>query len=279
MRNSEVAFWVFGHAVDAHREDAFQDEEALQAFLAGEVFTENDGHYTYTQNRQATTIVMALGGAAFGELAACGQQAAPESVKATFGRNAAVYTIAASLVYDSPVRLQPLGIQNYQFGREISQSQLGRIHTLAGSLSTVREETHSAFDRVSLDRRMRRLLLQNAPSQAPPPGNKSPERSPSSNSTVKRDPAVQAWVLRYAGGVCELCGSNAPFLTEDGIPFLEVHHVVCLANGGEDTVYNAVALCPNCHRECHYAAPGTRKKLDAMLTATVANVQRYSPAK
>jgi 5-methylcytosine-specific restriction protein A len=25
-----------------------------------------------------------------------------------------------------------------------------------------------------------------------------------------------------------------------------------LSDGGRDTVDNAVALCPNCHRECHH---------------------------
>jgi len=33
---------------------------------------------------------------------------------------------------------------------------------------------------------------------------------------------------------------------------LEVHHKVPLAEGGDDTVENAIALCPNCHRHAHY---------------------------
>jgi 5-methylcytosine-specific restriction protein A len=33
---------------------------------------------------------------------------------------------------------------------------------------------------------------------------------------------------------------------------LEVHHKKQLSEGGEDTVENAIALCPNCHREAHY---------------------------
>jgi 5-methylcytosine-specific restriction protein A len=31
-----------------------------------------------------------------------------------------------------------------------------------------------------------------------------------------------------------------------------VHHRVRLADGGDDTTDNAVALCPNCHRKAHY---------------------------
>ncbi|WP_080666815.1 HNH endonuclease signature motif containing protein [Variovorax paradoxus] len=37
-----------------------------------------------------------------------------------------------------------------------------------------------------------------------------------------------------------------------GDPYLEVHHITPLALGGDDTVDNAWALCPNCHREKHF---------------------------
>ena len=38
---------------------------------------------------------------------------------------------------------------------------------------------------------------------------------------------------------------------ENGKPFLESHHIVWLSKGGEDTVENSTALCPNCHRKMH----------------------------
>jgi 5-methylcytosine-specific restriction protein A len=31
-----------------------------------------------------------------------------------------------------------------------------------------------------------------------------------------------------------------------------VHHLIRLADGGDDTVDNAVAACPNCHRQRHF---------------------------
>lgn len=67
-----------------------------------------------------------------------------------------------------------------------------------------------------------------------------------------RNPDVIAEVLYRAQGVCQRCNGPAPFVRRsDGTPYLEVHHVVQLAYGGEDTVANAVALCPNCHRYHH----------------------------
>ncbi|WP_415874108.1 HNH endonuclease [Domibacillus aminovorans] len=45
------------------------------------------------------------------------------------------------------------------------------------------------------------------------------------------------------------CGHEAPFLhASNGTPYLEVHHVIPLSKGGDDTVVNAQSLCPNCHR-------------------------------
>ena len=68
----------------------------------------------------------------------------------------------------------------------------------------------------------------------------------------KRSPAVVAEVLLRAKGTCEGCGRGAPFIRNDGSPYLEVHHRHRLADGGRDTIDNALALCPNCHRERHY---------------------------
>lgn len=59
-------------------------------------------------------------------------------------------------------------------------------------------------------------------------------------------------MLQQANGQCENCELPAPFNGADGLPYLEVHHVRQLADNGTDTVTNAVALCPNCHRELHY---------------------------
>jgi len=62
-------------------------------------------------------------------------------------------------------------------------------------------------------------------------------------------------VLKRANGICERCKSKAPFIRKkDHTPYLEVHHKVFLANGGEDSIENAIAVCPNCHRELHFGA-------------------------
>ncbi len=80
-----------------------------------------------------------------------------------------------------------------------------------------------------------------------------PERVQIISVGFRRNADVIVSVLNRANGICERCRKPAPFLRKsDGTPFLEVHHRTPLAEGGEDTTENALALCPNCHREVHH---------------------------
>ncbi len=82
---------------------------------------------------------------------------------------------------------------------------------------------------------------------------KKPERIQIIYQGFKRNSNVIALVLRRANGICELCKKDAPFMRKsDGSPFLEVHHKDTLANDGDDSVENAIAVCPNCHRKEHF---------------------------
>ena len=85
---------------------------------------------------------------------------------------------------------------------------------------------------------------------------KSPKLPKSVEVTTRRfirNANVIVEVLNRADGICEHCRANAPFSrSKDRTPYLEVHHIVKLADGGEDTIKNAIAVCPNCHRQLHY---------------------------
>jgi 5-methylcytosine-specific restriction protein A len=84
-----------------------------------------------------------------------------------------------------------------------------------------------------------------------PPGKKIVAQVIVTTTTYVRDPAVKAWVLHAADGRCEGCFAAAPFSGVDGLPYLEVHHVMPLSDYGSDRITNAAALCPNCHSRCH----------------------------
>lgn len=82
--------------------------------------------------------------------------------------------------------------------------------------------------------------------------NKRPKSKGTSEiTTYYRDPFIKELVKRLAEGKCQLCSEKAPFEDNDGKPYLEEHHVVHLADGGEDAIGNVAALCPNCHRKMH----------------------------
>lgn len=107
-----------------------------------------------------------------------------------------------------------------------------------------------------------------------PVGVSKPEKVSTTVLRVARAPAVQEFVLRQAKGRCQCCRRPAPFRDDGGEPFLEVHHLKQLAHGGSDTIDNAVAVCPNCHRELHHGKG--RKGLTARLRKLIKQRPRTS---
>jgi 5-methylcytosine-specific restriction enzyme A len=83
-----------------------------------------------------------------------------------------------------------------------------------------------------------------------------------------RSDLLRLYARKRAMGACELCGEKAPFSTPAGEPFLEVHHILRLADDGPDDPENVAALCPNCHRNAHYGKDSDeiRRKLVGLIT-------------
>lgn len=85
----------------------------------------------------------------------------------------------------------------------------------------------------------------------------STETSGSTNRTDRTtSEVVRQFALREADGVCQGCNKEAPFETESGDPYLEVHHITRVSDGGPDHPDNVIALCPNCHAEVHDGKKG-----------------------
>jgi len=80
-----------------------------------------------------------------------------------------------------------------------------------------------------------------------------PETREQKRRILERSKAIKTYVLSRAQGRCEACGAEAPFLTEKRQPYLEVHHIRRLSDGGPDDPAWTIALCPNCHRRAHYS--------------------------
>lgn len=81
----------------------------------------------------------------------------------------------------------------------------------------------------------------------------APAKRTNTRDDYERNPYVVMAALVRSNGKCEMPGcGNALFLRDDDTPYLEVHHIVPLSEGGEDTYANVAALCPHCHREQHF---------------------------
>lgn len=65
-----------------------------------------------------------------------------------------------------------------------------------------------------------------------------------------RSAAIRRYALQRATGICEGCHEPAAFEASWG-PYLEVHHLTRLADGGPDHPDRVAAVCANCHRRCH----------------------------
>ncbi|MCL2414821.1 MAG: HNH endonuclease [Bacteroidales bacterium] len=129
--------------------------------------------------------------------------------------------------------LEELGLVEKKSDRDFTLDQINKEF----------EEKVKSSKNDSQQERQKRLKL----------AGKKPTSTSAQINVFLRNPDVKAEVLHRACGHCEYCQSPAPFKKDsDGEDFLEVHHIISLAQGGDDTVENAVALCPNCHRHAHY---------------------------
>lgn len=83
--------------------------------------------------------------------------------------------------------------------------------------------------------------------------NSSPEIKEATRQTrVRNQKAVR--ILKGLYGECQISGNKFVFEKSDGMPYLEVHHLIPLGEGGADAPANLVVLSAHIHRMLHYAS-------------------------
>jgi len=143
-------------------------------------------------------------------------------------------------------------IKGYLPAKNVGAQVTEAILKILEEIGYVEKDLYSPTDNPEqLDKKVTKLIK--TIGSGVPQGIKHPTKHSSSTTAFFRDPLVKAWVLRNAKGRCEKCEKDGPFIKEDESFYLEVHHLIPLSDGGADEIYNAVALCPNCHRELHYS--------------------------
>jgi HNH endonuclease len=151
-------------------------------------------------------------------------------------------------------RVTPLGLGIARLTRDVDESQQliqQRLETPTASPSLLRLRVQELLRKASEEGRF---------SRSDSPDSDKVLQVPVTGSRFVRKPGVVAQVLLRANGFCEVCDAAAPFQDLDASPFLEVHHVRPLASGGPDLEDNAVAACPNCHRELHFGMNRERRQ-------------------
>lgn len=95
-------------------------------------------------------------------------------------------------------------------------------------------------------------------------GNLTPSIHYFTTKRHDRIPTVSAITKLRADFKCEIQGCNyEPFVGLYDLPYVEVHHISRLADGGEDTLKNTACLCPNHHKEIHFGE--NKEKLREIL--------------
>lgn len=122
---------IYGHG--DRSASGFETPESLCRYLEGGIFSEEGGRYRYTQMKMADVIVLARGGSAFGHFEIDEAVAPTLADRQEYPPVKKVYLVRKSVRYGEPVRLSPLGISKYQFGRTIDEEKFAEIVALGGN--------------------------------------------------------------------------------------------------------------------------------------------------
>jgi 5-methylcytosine-specific restriction endonuclease McrA len=72
---------------------------------------------------------------------------------------------------------------------------------------------------------------------------------------------------------CQIC--RFTFAKKNGELYSESHHIIPLGRKGSDRIDNIIILCPNCHRQLHYANIKYGKKRANRMFLRISNVKKY----
>ncbi len=153
-------------------------------------------------------------------------------------------------VSDEHVRFLMEQAKKYQRSATVLEI-IERVYKQVGGAREVLEEKYTDSVAEKDRQEAQRLTGEALQEKAREASRRTVKPRQTTTTTYYRNPVIAKAAKERANGVCQLCGLPAPFKDKDGEPYLESHHIVWLSKGGEDTIENTVALCPNCHKRMH----------------------------
>lgn len=136
--------------------------------------------------------------------------------------------------------------------RKGSDTAGSQRHAIVFELIPAEDASHSMMDSAEPEDSLLRSLSEHdlrLIAESPPASESTPDER--QKVSYRRDRALREFVLRRANGKCEGCGSRAPFVTDKGTPYLELHYLRRQSDVGPESPSWVAALCPNCHRRVH----------------------------
>ena len=106
-------------------------------------------------------------------------------------------------------------------------------------------------------------------------GTDDPAYTTFTGKRYARNPKVREAVMQRAGGECEYCGARG-FECSDGAPYLECHHILALADHGEDRMSNVIAICAGEHREAHFGKRRAEIETEMIAKLKAAEAKRLA---
>jgi 5-methylcytosine-specific restriction endonuclease McrA len=95
-----------------------------------------------------------------------------------------------------------------------------------------------------------------------------PDKQEYLRETYARD---RGWVKKAKDNLGMYClhpECKNTFNKEDGLPYIEVHHIIPLFEGGEDGIWNLAVVCAHHHKMAHFADKRTKQEIrDIFLSA------------
>jgi 5-methylcytosine-specific restriction endonuclease McrA len=100
-------------------------------------------------------------------------------------------------------------------------------------------------------------------------GRQAPEKREYVIETFARD---RGWVREARERFGEYClypKCINTFKRPDHRPYIEVHHIISLCDGGEDAIWNLAVVCAHHHKMAHFSIMPTRHELQNILLSEV----------
>lgn len=142
--------------------------------------------------------------------------------------------------------------------------------TLKGEIEDIIINTNSITS--SYKSTFNRNLWNEHPSELPetiPEAILKPKHILVSSRVYERNPEIKEYLISKNGPICEYCGWQSDIADQNDQYYIEIHHLLPISQKGSDSIWNALLLCPNCHRKFHFS-----KNKEVLIDAALKRIKR-----